>query len=61
MISLAMLLLSLAHVEMKQHEIETGLPEKRRSARQRALKRMNANPFPVNVPHYTRDELHERG
>ncbi|MBU6359881.1 MAG: hypothetical protein WCL57_12415 [Chloroflexota bacterium] len=46
---------------MKQHEIETGLPEKRRSARQRALKRMNANPFPVNVPHYTRDELHERG
>ena len=60
MISLAMLLLSLAHVEMKQHEIETGLPEKRRSARQRALKRMKANPLPVNAPHYTRDELYER-
>lgn len=36
-------------------------PEERKRIIKRMLERMKANPIPASAPHFTREELHERG
>ena len=36
-------------------------PKERARIRKEVVARMRSNPIPENSPHFTRDELHERG